>query len=243
MKKIIYTLLVSTVGISGFSQNAFMHYVTVKSSDAAEHIAAEKNVHAKYWQEQINQGNKIGWDMWQISNNSYDEPTTTFLYVHFNNPEPSGSTISSFSDHELAVHRKGYGDRVVKEGTLIVNIKASHGITPGDIPPNNMVINYMNVDFFKGYEYEMMEKSVGPNYRDNGRAAWGFGKILNRFGSKHNVQYLTFDFYNSMDEILKIRTNTPKLSKTQINEWRKQRDLRTIHNTHMLTLVAYARAK
>tara|TARA_B100001175_G_scaffold294112_1_gene281110 strand:+ start:138 stop:869 length:732 start_codon:yes stop_codon:yes gene_type:complete len=243
MKKIIQSFIIFMVSLSGFSQNAFMHYVTVKNSDVNQHIEAEKNVHAKYWQEQINQGNKIGWDMWQISNNSYDEPTTTFLYVHFNNPEASGNNDSSLSDHELAVHRKGYRDRVVKEGSLVVNIKASHGISPGDIPPNNMVINYMNVDFYKGYEYEMMEKSVGPNYKDNGRAAWGFAKILNRFGSKHNVQYLTFDFYNSMEQILNIRTNTPNLTKTQINEWKKQDDLRTIYNTHMLTLVAYARAK
>ena len=46
-----------------------------------------------------------------------------------------------------------------------------------------------------------------------------------------------------VEQILNIRTNTPNLTKTQINEWKKQDDLRTIYNTHMLTLVAYARAK
>ena len=45
-----------------------------------------------------------------------------------------------------------------------------------------------------------MEKEAGKSYKQNGRAAWGFGKILNRFGSSQNAQYLTFDFYNSMDE-------------------------------------------
>ena len=29
--------------------------------------------------EQIDKGNKLGWDMWRISNNSYGEPTTTFV--------------------------------------------------------------------------------------------------------------------------------------------------------------------
>ena len=165
-----------------------------------------------------------------------------FLYVHFNNPDANNETPSSiFSAHEIETHRKGYQSRVVKEGVLVLGVKASYGIKPGDMPPKNLVINYMNVDFLKNYEYEQMEKNAGKSYKQNGRAAWGFGKILNRFGSSHNAQYLTFDFYNSMDEIMNARMATNKLSKNQMATFKKYESLRTIHNTHILTLIAAER--
>ena len=243
MKKTLYIFILSAILNYTYSQTAYMHYVTVKNSDVREHIEAEKNVHAKLHKEQIDKGNKLGWDMWRISNNSYGEPTTTFLYVHFNNPDANPDTQNSsiLSDHEIKTHRKGYQNRVVKEGSLILGVKASYGIKAGDMPPKNLVINYMNVDFLNNYEYEQMEKEAGKSYKQNGRAAWGFGKILNRFGSSHNAQYLTFDFYNSMDEIMEARMTTNKLSKTQMTTLKQYESLRTIHNTHILTLVAAER--
>ena len=243
MKNIIYIFLLSVIFNYTYSQIAYMHYVTVKNSDVKEHIEAEKNVHSKLHKEQIDNGNKLGWDMWMISNSTYGEPTTTFLYVHFNNPDANYDTqnSSNFTPHEREVHRKAYQSRVVKEGGLTLGIKASYGIKPGDMPPKNLVINYMNVDFLKNYEYEQMEKNAGKSYKQNGRAAWGFGKILNHFGSSKNVQYLTFDFYNSMDEIMDARMTTNKLSKTQMSTFKAYEELRTIYNTHILTLVAAER--
>ena len=131
-----------------------MHYVTVKNSDVKEHIEAEKNVHSKIHKEEIDKGNKLAWDMWMISNSTYGDPTTTFLYVHFTNPDANYDTqnSSNFTAHEREAHRKAYQSRVVKEGGLTLGIKASYGITPGDMPPKNLVINYMNVDFLKNYE-------------------------------------------------------------------------------------------
>ena len=243
MKNIIYIFLLSVIFNYTYSQIAYMHYVTVKNSDVKEHIEAEKNVHSKLHKEQIDNGNKLGWDMWMISNSTYGEPTTTFLYVHFNNPDANYDTqnSSNFTAHEREAHRKAYQSRVVKEGGLTLGIKASYGIKPGDMPPKNLVINYMNVDFLKNYEYEQMEKNAGKSYKQNGRAAWGFGKILNHFGSSKNVQYLTFDFYNSMDEIMDARMTTNKLSKTQMSTFKAYEELRTIYNTHILTLVAAER--
>ena len=243
MKKTIYIFLLSVIFNYTYSQIAYMHYVTVKNSDVKEHIEAEKNVHSKLHKEEIDKGNKLAWDMWMISNSTYGEPTTTFLYVHFNNPDANYDTqnSSNFTAHEREAHRKAYQSRVVKEGGLTLGIKASYGIKPGDMPPKNLVINYMNVDFLKNYEYEQMEKNAGKSYKQNGRAAWGFGKILNHFGSSKNVQYLTFDFYNSMDEIMDARMTTNKLSKAQMSTFKAYEELRTIYNTHILTLVAAER--
>ena len=215
MKKIYTSLLLSVILNFTYSQTVYMHYVTVNNSDVREHIEAEKKVHAKLHKEQIDKGNKLGWDMWRISNNSYGEPTTTFLYVHFNNPDANPETQNSsiLSDHEIKIHRKGYQNRVVKEGSLILGVKASYGIKAGDMPPKNLVINYMNVDFLNNYEYEQMEKEAGKSYKQNGRLLW-----LGRCKSLWIItQYAIFNFvYNSMDEIMEARMTTNKLSKTQM---------------------------
>ena len=85
MKNTILSFLLILFTTNAFSQEnpiIYFDYVTVLNTDVEKHIEAEKNVFSKMHKEQIDMGNKIGWDMWQISNNSYGEPTTTFLYVH-----------------------------------------------------------------------------------------------------------------------------------------------------------------
>ena len=104
-----------------------------------------------------------------------------------------------------------------------------------------MVANYMAVDIYKQYEYEQMELKAGSNYSQNGRAAWGFGKILSRFGSDHEVNYITYDFYESMDAILSTRNNTIKSSKAQMEVWKSYDDLRELKDSNIMTLIASER--
>ena len=76
------TFFFITVAFSQQMPIVYLDYVTVLNKDVEKHIEAEKNIFSKRHKEQIDMGNKIGWDMWQISNNGYGEPTTTFMYVH-----------------------------------------------------------------------------------------------------------------------------------------------------------------
>tara|TARA_Y100000768_G_C23828610_1_gene610202 strand:+ start:110 stop:850 length:741 start_codon:yes stop_codon:yes gene_type:complete len=246
MKNTILSFLVILFTTNAFSQEnpiIYFDYVTVLNTDVEKHIEAEKNVFSKMHKEQIDMGNKIGWDMWQISNNSYGEPTTTFLYVHI---QP-GSGFSNepskiFSEYEIQEHQKQYADRIVKTGNLTLSLKGSYGIKPGQKPFNYLVTNYMVVDPYKSYEYEQMElKSAGPNYAQNGRLGWGLAKVISRFGTDHEVNYLTFDFYKSMDEILNARTATIKFTKSQMALWKSYDKLRELKNSHIMTLIAAER--
>mgnify|MGYP001158262784 CR=1 FL=1 len=245
MKKILSLILFLLFTISFSQENpiVYLDYVTVLNTDIEKHINAEKNIFSKMHKEQIDMGNKIGWDMWQISNNRYGEPTTTFLYVHINTDSNMSYTPSKiFTEYELREHQEQYASRIVKTGNLTLSIKGSYGIKPGDKPFKYMVANYMAVDVYKQYEYEQMElKSAGPNYAQNGRSGWGFGKILSRFGTNHEVNYLTFDFYNSMNDILNLRSNTFKFTKSQLAIWKSQDKLRELKNSHIMTLIASER--
>jgi hypothetical protein len=244
MKRKITLILAWVFAASmGHAQMAYMEYVAVKNTDVAAHIAAEKNIFSKAHKEQIDKGNKLGWDMWMIENNSYGEPNTTFVYVHFNKP---GTTLTYndsnlFSAYESTLHQSGYHNRIVKTGQLTLGIKASYGTKAGAKPPKYLVANYMTVDLYDGAAYEAMELKYGPNYAENGQAAWGFGKVLNRFGADQDVNYLTFDFYNSMEEILEMRNNTASFTKAQLTQWKSMDKLRTLKNSHIMTLIASER--
>lgn len=45
----------------------------------------------------------------------------------------------------------------------------------------------MTIDLCDGVDYEAMELKYVPNYAENGRAAWAFWKVLNRFGADQDV--------------------------------------------------------
>ena len=236
------TFFFITVAFSQQMPIVYLDYVTVLNKDVEKHIEAEKNIFSKMHKEQIDMGNKIGWDMWQISNNGYGEPTTTFMYVHI---QP-GSTISQspskiFTEYELDEHQAAYASRIVKTGNLMMSIKGTYGTNPGEKPYKFVVANYMAVDIYKQYEYEQMELKAGSNYSQNGRAAWGYGKILTRFGSDHDVNYITFDFYESMDAILSTRNNTIKFNKAQMDVWKSYEDLRELKDSNIMTLIASER--
>ena len=87
------------------------------------------------------------------------------------------------------------------------------------------------------YDYEMMEKQLGPNYSYNGRVGWSFAKVLTRLGEKNRYNYITHDFYNSFEEILNARDITPKLTKDQIDGWKQMLNLRTQVNTQIGELI------
>jgi hypothetical protein len=55
------------------------------------------------------------------------------------------------------------------------------------------------------------------------------------------VNYLTFDFYKSMDEILDTRNNTVKFNKAQMALWKSYDKLRDLKNSHIMTLIASER--
>ena len=57
------------------------------SQDAQAHIDSEKEYFSKGHKSAIDNGNKIGWDMWVLENPGYRENHTTFIYAHLQDPD------------------------------------------------------------------------------------------------------------------------------------------------------------
>ena len=70
MKKLINLFLVFCMSFSYAQQRMYvgLHYVTVKNEDAQAHIDSEKKYFSKLHKQAIDNGSKIGWDMWRLEN-------------------------------------------------------------------------------------------------------------------------------------------------------------------------------
>ncbi len=101
-------------------------------------------------------------------------------------------------------------------------------------------MNYMNVDWYKNFEYENMElKTFMPINKANGMKAWALTKVLDQLGTDRKVNYLTVDFYDSLEEIYTRRSNTASLSKEVVAANKKIDQIRSLISSDIFQLVDY----
>ena len=85
MKKLLSLIVLTFTLFQVQAQNdepiLVMWYGQIKTSDAAEHLQLEKDYYSKFHQQRVENGDILGWDMWQIMNPDVNDMTTTYIYV------------------------------------------------------------------------------------------------------------------------------------------------------------------
>jgi hypothetical protein len=102
----------------------------------------------------------------------------------------------------------------------------------------------MAVDPYKADEYEKAELEMFmPNFKENDKVktGWGLHKVLNYLGTDHPVNYITADFYNSLNDLYKVRNATGEISDEAEEFWRGFDEIRTLKNSHILRKVMVLR--
>tara|TARA_A100001011_G_scaffold64900_2_gene65664 strand:- start:1214 stop:1972 length:759 start_codon:yes stop_codon:yes gene_type:complete len=221
-----------------------LHYVTVKSEDAQAHIDSEKEYFSKGHKAAIDNGNKIGWDMWRIENPGYRENHTTFVYAHLQDPDKApnmgGGNGDSFSENELKMVREKWGERVVKSGFTTVSYKGGFVPSADQEPAKFAVLDWMMVDPIDFYAYEQMElKTFLPMQKSNKSVkGWGLHKVISP--SNNNIEaadYVVARFFDSMSDIYNMIDQTNPMSKSMRATMTKITDLRTIKRSQVLRLI------
>ena len=240
MKKIVFIFLLFTFVVTAQKNMPVgMHYVTVESSDANELIELEKNYFSKLHKNAIDNGEKIGWDMWRLEN-STNPNHTTFLYVHL---QPSlesnfgGDNKEMFPESELSMAKKRWGELVVKSKFIMTSYKG--GFAPiNEKPVKYVQLSYMNVNPTGHYDYEQMElKDFMPSHKSNKLLK---GWSLHRINTPHaesEDDYLTANFFESMEDIYRNTDGVAQLSKQQKMNYQKILDIREMTKVEVLSLV------
>jgi hypothetical protein len=251
-KNTLFYVLLFAGGLIVNAQEMYVSlwYGQIQNKDVSEHIELEREYYSNFWQHQIDEGNIMGWDMWQILNSDVNEMTTTFVYATLHS-EPTFTTSSlnsmkgkSSSDRKAAEKRAM--SHYIKNKAVTTSVKGGYGpqLEPGGVPTDIAVINYMAVDPYKADEYEKAELEMFmPNFKENDKikTGWGLHKILNYLGTDHPVNYMTVDFYNSLNDLYEVRNATGEISDEAEEFWRGFDEIRTLKNSHILRKVMVLR--
>ena len=78
-----------------------------------------------------------------------------------------------------------------------------------------------------------------PINKKNGMNAWALTKVLDQLGTERKTNYYTVDFYNTLEELYSQRSNTSKMSKSNIDANKKMDQIRSLISSDIFRLVDY----
>ena len=249
MKKLLF-LFTLLVGQSFFAQEGEtrinMWYGTINNSDVEEHLALEKHFKS-VWKQQKEAGLLANWEMWQLLNPDKASTETTYLYVKFYTEEnrkksasisgiPEGldaETWDIITDTQMSHFKKIYSTDVSYKGGFNNSVE-------GTKPADYAIINSMNVDWYRQAEYESMElKTFMPINKKNGMNAWALTKVLDQFGTERKINYYTVDFFDTLEEIYTMRSNTSKMNKSDVDANKKMDQIRSLLSSDIFKRIDY----
>jgi hypothetical protein len=249
MKKLLF-LFTLLVGQSFFAQEGEtrinMWYGTINNSDVEEHLALEKHFKS-VWKQQKEAGLLANWEMWQLLNPNEASTETTYLYVKFYTEEnrkksasisgiPEGldaETWDIITDTHMSHFKKIYSTDVSYKGGFNNSVE-------GTKPADYAIINSMNVDWYRQADYESMElKTFMPINKKNGMNAWALTKVLDQFGTERKINYYTVDFFDTLEEIYTMRSNTSKMNKSDVDANKKMDQIRSLLSSDIFKRIDY----
>jgi len=249
MKKLLF-LFTLLVGQSFFAQEGEtrinMWYGTINNSDVEEHLALEKHFKS-VWKQQKEAGLLANWEMWQLLNPNEASTETTYLYVKFYTEEnrkksasisgiPEGldaETWDIITDTQMSHFKKIYSTDVSYKGGFNNSVE-------GTKPADYAIINSMNVDWYRQADYESMElKTFMPINKKNGMNAWALTKVLDQFGTERKINYYTVDFFDTLEEIYTMRSNTSKMNKRDVDANKKMDQIRSLLSSDIFKRIDY----
>ncbi|MDC0875181.1 hypothetical protein OAP64_06065 [Flavobacteriaceae bacterium] len=249
MKKLLF-LFTLLVGQSFFAQEGEtrinMWYGTINNSDVEEHLALEKHFKS-VWKQQKEAGLLANWEMWQLLNPDKASTETTYLYVKFYTEEnrkksasisgiPEGldaETWDIITDKQMSHFKKIYSTDVSYKGGFNNSVE-------GTKPADYAIINSMNVDWYRQADYESMElKTFMPINKKNGMNAWALTKVLDQFGTERKINYYTVDFFDTLEEIYTMRSNTSKMNKSDVDANKKMDQIRSLLSSDIFKRIDY----
>ena len=249
MKKLLF-LFTLLVGQSFFAQEGEtrinMWYGTINNSDVEEHLALEKHFKS-VWKQQKEAGLLTNWEMWQLLNPDKASIETTYLYVKFYTEEnrkksasisgiPEGldaETWDIITDTQMSHFKKIYSTDVSYKGGFNNSVE-------GTKPADYAIINSMNVDWYRQADYESMElKTFMPINKKNGMNAWALTKVLDQFGTERKINYYTVDFFDTLEEIYTMRSNTSKMNKSDVDANKKMDQIRSLLSSDIFKRIDY----
>ncbi len=237
MKK---TLLILTLFAAGFlsaqGNGDYVNMTFIKTTPGEDYGTILNEKWKELAQMRVDEGTITGWDAWWRPNSTDTDAWNMVLVTIAKHPDSLGANAGvkkmrpNYSDMDVEIFQQ----KNLKARTIVydhtyankgLNFAANQGETP-DVP-QVAVINFMKTDIANGYAYEKAENSL--NSGDLGeRSGWGLLKRLDEIGEDVYNNYMTVDFYDSWETMIKTREQTVRVPKQMQSVIKMRLHLRSI---------------
>lgn len=237
MKK---TLLILTLFAAGFlsaqGNGDYVNMTFIKTTPGEDYGTILNEKWKELAQMRVDEGTITGWDVWWRPGSTDTDAWNMLLVTIAKHPDSLGANAGvkkmrpNYSDMDVEIFQQ----KNLKARTIVydhtyankgLNFAANQGETP-DVP-QVAVINFMKTDITNGHDYEKAENSL--NSGDLGeRSGWGLLKRLDQIGEDVYNNYMTVDFYDSWETMIKTREQTVRMPKQMQSVIKMRSHLRSI---------------
>ncbi|MDU8885610.1 hypothetical protein RXV94_05525 [Yeosuana sp. MJ-SS3] len=225
MKKFLALFVVVSLSFSAIAQDdLFLVFELMKVDNEQEQAYWEtENFWEKIHQQRVNNGDIVGWDLWQLSPGGETQGFQYMTVTLFNSAkgmfqggnfmENVKKAYPDLSEEDL---RKKF-EHTSKSRDLAVRIYLRQIATTTnesfDMPLGSIAfINYMKVEMGKYGAYEKAETEVfQPMHQksvdDGNRSAWGLLRFMLPYGSDVYATHITYDMYKDIDQAISDRSS------------------------------------
>tara|TARA_Y100000768_G_scaffold387937_1_gene381088 strand:+ start:944 stop:1693 length:750 start_codon:yes stop_codon:yes gene_type:complete len=172
-------------------------------------------------QMRADEGTITGWDVWWRPGTVEEDQWNMVIVTVAKSPDSLNANAGvmrirpDYSEMDVEIFQeKNQRARTILYDHVYVNKGLNFAGNQGETPevPQVAVLNFMKTDIADGYEYEKAENSLNSGSLGD-RLGWGLLKRLDELGDNVYNNYMTVDFYDSWQTMMKTREETVKMPK------------------------------
>lgn len=172
-------------------------------------------------QMRADEGTITGWDVWWRPGTVEEDQWNMVIVTVAKSPDSLNANAGvlkirpDYSEMDVEIFQeKNQRARTILYDHVYVNKGLNFAGNQGETPevPQVAVLNFMKTDIADGYKYEKAENSLNSGSLGD-RLGWGLLKRLDELGDNVYNNYMTVDFYDSWQTMMKTREQTVKMPK------------------------------
>lgn len=172
-------------------------------------------------QMRADEGTITGWDVWWRPGTVEEDQWNMVIVTVAKSPDSLNANAGvlkirpDYSEMDVEIFQeKNQRARTILYDHVYVNKGLNFAGNQGETPevPQVAVLNFMKTDIADGYKYEKAENSLNSGSLGD-RLGWGLLKRLDELGDNVYNNYMTVDFYDSWQTMMKSRERTVIMSR------------------------------
>lgn len=222
MRKLFLLFAFFAVGnLTAQGNGDYVNMTFVKTTPGEDYGSIINEKWKELAQMRADEGTITGWDVWWRPGTVEEDQWNMVIVTVAKSPDSLNANAGvmkirpDYSEMDVEIFQeKNQRARTILYDHVYVNKGLNFAGNQGETPevPQVAVLNFMKTDIADGYEYEKAENSLNSGSLGD-RLGWGLLKRLDELGDNVYNNYMTVDFYDSWQTMMKTREQTVKMPK------------------------------